>query len=95
MSKRKFAEGKPFSNGTEYEVFLDNWCHECTYYKERFDGFPEFPEWGGCPVLDAMEHARFDLDCFPKKFIIEEHDADGNVLCWHKCIRFKRRKTDD
>lgn len=47
----KYRESKPFSSGTEYEVFLYNWCENCNHYKVRDDGFPEFPENGGCPVL--------------------------------------------
>lgn len=96
MSKRKFAESKPFSSGMEYGVFLDNWCYECEHYKEREDdGFPEFPENGGCRILDCMENARFDIRYWPNKKIVEEHDEDGNVIYWHKCISFTRRKTDD
>ena len=89
----KYNESKPFSSGTEYEVFLYNWCELCTHYKLREDdGFPEFPENGGCPVLDAMEIARFDLNVFPCKEIIEEQDDNGNIVYYHKCIRFKRKK---
>ena len=87
----KYYEGKPFSSGTEYEVFLYNWCERCVRYKLRDDGFPEFPENGGCPVLDAMECARFYINVFPRE-IIEEHDENGNIVYYHKCTRFKRRK---
>lgn len=90
----KYSESKPFSSGMDYEIFLDNWCYECVHYKARIDGFPEFPENGGCPVLDAMEYAKFDLSEFPSKDIIEERDEDGNVMYSHKCTKFKRRKTD-
>ena len=80
---------KPFSNGTEYEVFLYNFCERCTEYKLREDGFPEFPDKGGCPVLDAMENARFDITQFPSEYIRELRAADDNrPLAWHYCIRF-------
>lgn len=86
----------PFSSGTEYEIFKDNWCYKCKHYKEREDdGFPEFPENGGCRILDYMENARFDIRYWPNKKIVEERDEDGNVLYWHKCISFIRRKADD
>ena len=88
----KYRESKPFSSGTEYADFLYFWCKTCKYYKVRDDGFPEFPENGGCPILDAMENARFDLSKFPVKEIIEERDEDGNVMYWHKCTRFNRKK---
>lgn len=79
----------PFSNGTEYEIFLDNFCNRCTNYKLREDGFAEFPEKGGCVILDAMENARFDVRQFPIEWIRELHDAtDNHVIAWHYCIRF-------
>lgn len=85
----KYRESKPFSSGTEYEIFLYNWCERCTHYKLRDDGFPEFPKNGGCPVLDAMENARFNIDEFPKKDVVEEIDDDGDVVRWHYCTRFE------
>ena len=89
----KYSESKPFSSGTEYEVFLYNWCKQCTHYKLRDDdGFPEFPENGGCPVLDAMERARFDLNVFPRNEIIEERDENWNIVYYHKCTRFMKKK---
>ena len=88
----KYNEIKPFSSGNEYEVFLYNWCNRCVNYKLRDDGFPEFPENGGCPVLDAMEYARFDLSVFPCKEIIEEQDESGNIVYYHKCTRFMKKK---
>jgi len=80
---------KPFSNGTEYEIFLYNYCEQCRSYKLRDDGFPEFPENGGCPILDAMENARFDISAFPSDHIRELHDADTDeTIRWHECNRF-------
>lgn len=80
---------KPFSSGTEYEVFLYNYCENCRAYKLRDDGFPEFPENGGCPILDAMEYARFDISRFPSENIRELRDADTDeIIRWHECNRF-------
>ena len=56
------------------------------------DGFPEFPENGGCRILDALERARIDIKAFPRKEIIEERDENGNVKYWHKCTSFMRNK---
>ena len=82
-------EGKPFSNGTEYEMFLHNYCEKCRAYKLRDDGFPDFPENGGCPILDAMENARFDISQFPKEHIRELTNArDDGIIAWHYCDRF-------
>ena len=86
-------ESKPFSSGTEYEVFLYNWCENCKHYKVRDDGFPEFPEQGGCPVLDAMENARFDSMYWPKRKIVEEWDG-GKIRRFHKCLGFEECKND-
>lgn len=40
----KIEKSEPFSSGTEYEVFLYNWCERCVHCKLRDDGFPEFPQ---------------------------------------------------
>ena len=85
----EYRESKPFSSGTEYECFRYNWCEKCKHYKLRDDGFPEFPEQGGCLVLDAMENARFNIDEFPKKDVVEEIDDNGDVVRWHYCTRFE------
>ena len=86
---------KPFSNGTEYEIFLYNYCENCRAYKVRDDGFPEFPEFGGCPILDKMEYARFDDSEFPTENIRELRDADTDqVIRWHECNRFDPDDVD-
>lgn len=81
---------KPFSSGTEYEVFIYNFCERCRGYKEREnDGFPEFPEKGGCLIRDAMENARFDISKFPSEWVRELRSAkDNSILAWHYCTRF-------
>lgn len=80
---------KPFSSGTEYEIFKYNFCEICRKHKVRKDGFPAFPEDGGCPVEDAMENARFDISLFPSENIRELRDAkDNTVIAWHYCNRF-------
>ncbi len=91
----KIEKSKPFSNGTEYEYFKETWCERCAHCKYREDGFPEFPEQGGCKILDAMENARFEISYWPGKEIIEERDEDGNVMYWHKCTRFIKRKGQE
>ena len=85
----KYRESKPFENDTEYVCFVYNWCEKCKHYKLRDDGFPEFPENGGCPVLDAMENARFNIEEFPKKDIVEEIYDGGDVVRCHVCRRFE------
>lgn len=81
---------KPFSNGTEYEVFKYNFCEDCRKHVVREDGFPAFPEDGGCPIEDAMENARFDISQFPSKDVRELRDAkDDSVIAWHCCMKFE------
>ena len=86
------SRSMPFSNGTEYEMFLYNYCERCRNNKLRDDGFAEFPDKGGCPILDAIENARFDVRYFPNEWIRELRDAtDHHVIAWHYCIRFSNK----
>lgn len=79
----------PFSNGTEYEWFLSQYCERCTKCKLREDDFPEFPEKGGCVIRDALEYARFDISRYPSEWIRELRSAeDGSSITWHYCTRF-------
>lgn len=79
----------PFSNGSEYWDFKYQFCERCTNNKKREDGWPEFPEKGGCPILDDIENARFDIKKFPSKWLRELTSAeDGSPIAWHYCIRF-------
>ena len=87
--------GNPFSNGTEYEVFKYNFCEDCRNHVVREDGFPAFPEDGGCPIEDAMENARFDISQFPSEFIRELRDEkDDSVIAWHCCAKFECMDAD-
>lgn len=79
---------KPFSSGTEYEVFKYNYCEICRHHKVREDGFPALVEDGGCPIEDAMEFARFDNSQFPTDMVRELRDCKDNVIDWHYCLRF-------
>lgn len=40
-------------------------------------------------AIDAMENARFNIDEFPKKDVVEEIDDNGDVVRWHYCTRFE------
>lgn len=83
------SPSNPFSSGTEYEVFKYNFCERCKEHKLNEDGFPAFPEKGGCSIEDAMENARFDISVFPSENIRELRDAnDDSIICWHYCNRF-------
>ena len=43
----------PFSNGTEFEMFLEN-CYGCSRYRN-----------GKCRIVYACEKAMFDIKYFP------------------------------
>lgn len=79
---------RPFSSGTEYEVFRYNYCDNCEYHKEREDGFTEFVENGGCPIEDGMENARFRIECFPN-VLLEVWDGE-KCINWHYCPFYRK-----
>jgi hypothetical protein len=88
MAKYIEEPSTPFSNSTEYAVFMDNFCCRCEKGVLSDDGFPEFPEKGGCQIWDALERAMFDPQCFPSKEIVRLLDADGSVKYWNVCKHF-------
>lgn len=62
-----YERAKIFSSGTEYEIFRNNYCdNDCIHHKEREDLFPELVMYGGCPIGDLLEYARFDSNMFPR-----------------------------
>ena len=81
---------KPFSNGTEYEVFVSNFCHRCKHGIISEEGYAEYPENGGCKIWDALENARFDLKVFPCEDVVQI--VKNGYAYWHVCRFFK---TDD
>ena len=84
----KIEPSTPFSSGTEYENFLYYFCDRCNKQKLRDDSFPEFPENRGCPILDAMEHARFG-EPFPSEAIVRLVDENGKIKVWNYCVEFQ------
>lgn len=89
-----FKIAKVFSSGTEYEIFKDNYCeNECKFHKVReADGFPEFTDYGGCPIEDRCESARFNEEAFPN--VLLEVWEEGKCLNWHHCP-FYTKEVDD
>ena len=79
---------KPFSNCTEYEIFLCNFCYRCKHGIIGEEGYAEFPENGGCKIWDALENARFDLDVFPCDDVVQI-TKDGYFPIWHACKSFE------
>ena len=83
---------KPFSNGTEYEVFMYNFCHRCKHGIINEEGFAEYPEKGGCKIWDAMENARFDTSLFPCNDVVQL-ERNGEVERWNVCKHFETDNT--
>ena len=81
---------KPFSNGSEYEWFCEQYCERCSSLKIWDDGFPALKEEGGCPIRDEIENARYDISRYPSEWIRElwSADDDHKIITWHYCIRF-------
>ena len=87
----KIENGKPFSSGTDYEVFLYNYCQKCKFYVQNDRGFPALVEEGGCKILDAMEFARFDVSKFPGDDIVTLKSENDSVIRFHHCLQFEKR----
>ena len=87
----EIRKGTEFSNGTEFEVFRENFCLRCKKHKDGEDGVVcAFVEDGGCPIENAMEDARWG-EKFPSDQIVTILE-NGNYKYWHVCKSFE---TDD
>lgn len=84
-----YRESRPFETNAEYVRFVNNWCKKCTHLKLHNGLFPNYPEDGGCPILDAIEIANIDIDWFPKNQIVEELYDDRDVVSRRICKRFE------
>lgn len=82
------TNSKPFSSGTEYEVFVSSFCDRCKHGKRNQEnGFPEYVENGGCVVWDAMECARLDTSAFPSDDVVRIQNGDETYF--HVCKYFE------
>lgn len=66
----------PFSNGTEYEIFLESQCDHCTLFRK-----------GRCKTYRLIEEARWDIKVFPFDQLMDYARYGGKV-----CIRFTTEK---
>ena len=87
-------DSRPFSNGTEYEWFCEQYCDRCRHYKERDDGFPAFVEDGGCPIRDKVEYARLG-EPFPSECFADLSTPDGKAIAFNVCCHFWAENDDD
>ena len=87
---KEIVPSSPFSNGMEYEFFLENFCYRCKKHKVGADGFCAFVAQGGCPIENAIEDARLG-NPFPSEDIVRIVE-DGKTTHWNICKAFE---TDD
>ena len=52
-----------FSNGTEYEIFMERFCYRCSKYKSDKEGIPYD---NSCNIEKKIFESSFDSDKFPK-----------------------------
>lgn len=72
-----------FSNGTEYECFLESYCLNCYRYKVDAD---DFPARNSCRIEKAMAERRWnDKIPWPKEIVQTETQ-------WHHCPLFIDKK---
>ena len=67
-----------FSNGTEYELFLEHQCDKCTRFRN-----------GHCRIYNACEMARFDEKYFPYSDLMDYKHYGGKV-----CKQFTTEKPE-
>lgn len=88
----KILPSSPFSNNTEYEIFLENFCYRCNKHKTDKNGFCAFVSDGGCSIENAMEDARFGYD-FPSNDIVKIVE-NNEVKHWSVCKHFESTDKD-
>lgn len=94
MKKLKIERGGPFSNGMSFEWFREYFCERCKKHKEdETTGYCAFVEDGGCPIENACEDARFNLELFPVDKIVSLSES-GKIKYWHVCTDFQA-KTEE
>ena len=88
MAKIETKPSKPFSNGREYECFLESFCYRCKKGILSVEGWAELPEKGGCPIWDNMENARFVQGVFPSNDVVSIYE-NGKIKYFNVCKRFE------
>lgn len=70
-----------FSNGTEAEIFTEQWCEACAKYVPWYDGIDENLL---CPIELAWHHAAWDEKFWPAEMV-------RNGL-FYRCVGFQLRE---
>ena len=71
---------KTFSNGTEFQLFLER-CEHCTRYRA-----------GRCRIVQACYRAMYEEEYFPFKDL-QDHARYGGKACRHFTTEPQRRKS--
>jgi hypothetical protein len=81
----------PFSNGTELEFFLENFCERCE--KCTTDAWNPAPS--DCKICNALHDARWDITKWPKDYIVKVYeDGERFPTFWHICKEFNSEDID-
>lgn len=59
-----------FSNGMEYECFVEHNCERCTRFRK-----------GKCKIFNACEQARFDKSKFPYEYLLDYESGLAGKEC--------------
>lgn len=65
-----------FSNGTEYHVFMSDYCFKCSKYKSDKEGIPYT---NSCKIEKKISEAMFNPDAFPKGSVY--YVKDKGYIC--------------
>lgn len=72
----------PFSNGTEFMLFIEGCC-KCSYYRNST-----------CKILNKCYEAQFDISKFPYEWLLD-HIKYGGKKCKRKTTKpLDKRKYD-
>jgi hypothetical protein len=73
-----------FSNGTEYEIFIETQCFQCTRYRK-----------GRCRIFNACEKARFlGEKAFPFDDLMDWEHYDGKACKSFTTVPIPRKRRD-
>lgn len=83
---------RPFSNGTEFDIWADRYCYRCV--KDSISA-PPGAEEKFCPILTAALHGAD----WPEQWTRREHhwqigDSSGSYEVVDTCTEFEERRDD-
>lgn len=73
----------PFSNGTEYEIWADEWCYRCV--KDKDDS---------CPILSVAFLGNWPKEWTRRRVEWEINGKSGSYMKVDRCTEFEERRDD-